>query len=369
MKRCLTAIVLGLTATAALAADDQMDSQTDNQTDNKAGWNLGIAAAFGQYQFDSNQLDDSSVGFKLFAGYRFNQWLGLEGAYHNFGDFQEDTTPAVPGGNAIAQIDGFSASALFFLPFGGEDFELFGKAGFYSFNQNVFVDNATVGSNSPDSLHLGAGARFFISDQLAVRSEADWFYVDKGDLWSLNLGFEYQFGRPAQVAAPVAIAAPVAAPVAAVAPAPEPPAAPVDSDGDGVADGTDQCAGTPAGATVNAQGCEEQLVLRGVNFSTGSATLTPGDMLILDSVADTLAKRQAFNVEVRGHTDGVGSEESNADLSQRRAESVRDYLVSKGISAAKLTAVGKGEAEPMASNDTADGRAENRRVALEFTQR
>ena len=365
MKRCLTAIVLGLTATAALAADDQ----TDSQSDNKAGWNLGIAAAFGEYQFDSNQLDDSSVGFKLFAGYRFNQWLGLEGAYHNFGDFEEDTVPAVPGGDAIAQIDGFSASGLFFLPLGGEDFELFGKAGFYSFSQDIFVDDTTVGTNSPDGLHLGAGARFFISDQLAVRSEADWFNIDKGDLWSLNLGFEYLFGRPAQVAAPVAMAAPVAAPVAAVAPAPATPAGPVDSDGDGVTDGSDQCPGTPAGATVNALGCEEQLVLRGVNFSTGSAVLTPDDMLILDSVAETLAKRTAFNVEVRGHTDSVGSEQSNADLSQRRAESVRDYLASKGVSAAQLTAVGKGETEPVASNETADGRAENRRVALEFTRR
>ena len=357
MKRCLTAIVLGLTATSALAADD------------RTGWNLGIAAAFGEYQFDSNQLDDSSAGFKLFAGYRINQWLGVEGAYHNFGDFEEDTTPAVTGGDAIAQIDGFSVSGLYFLPVGGEDFELYGKAGFYSFDQEVFVDDTTVGNNSPDGLHAGAGARFFISDQLAVRSEADWFDIDKGDLWSLNLGFEYLFGRPAQAAAPVAVAAPVAAPVEAVAPAPAPPPAPADSDGDGVVDGSDQCPGTPAGAKVDAQGCEEQLVLRGVNFSTGSATLTPEDMLILDSAAATLAKRQAFNVEVRGHTDSVGSEQSNAELSQRRADSVRDYLVSKGISAAQLTAVGKGEAEPIASNETADGRAENRRVALEFTRR
>ncbi len=361
MKRYLTAIVLGLTATAAIAADDQ--------TDNKTGWNVGVAAAFGEYQFESDQLDDSSTGFKLFTGYRFNQWLGIEGAYHNFGDFEEDTTPAVAGGDAIADIDGFSVSGLFFLPFGGEDFEFYGKVGFYSFNQEVFIEDTAVGSNSPDGLLVGGVARFFISDQLAVRSEADWFDIDNGDLWSLNLGIEYLFGRPARVAAPLVMAAPVVAEVAAPAPLPAPPPAPVDSDGDDVVDGSDQCPGTPAGAKVNAQGCEEQLVLRGVNFSTGSATLTAQDTLILDSVADILAKRPAFDVEVRGHTDSVGSETSNLDLSQRRADSVRDYLVSKGISPEKLTAVGKGEAEPLASNDTADGRAENRRVTLEFTQR
>jgi outer membrane protein OmpA-like peptidoglycan-associated protein len=354
MKRYLTAIVLGLTATSAIAADD------------KTGWNIGVAAAFGEYKFDSNQLDDSSAGFKLFAGYRFNQWLGVEGAYHNFGDFEEDTTPAVTGGDAIVQIDGLSLAGLFFLPLGGEDFELYGKAGFYSFNQDAFRDAPPLSdSNSSDGLHLGAGARFFISDQFAVRSEGDWFNIDNGDLWSLNLGFEYQFGRPAKVAAPVVMAAPVAAVVAA----PAPPPAPVDSDGDGVVEGSDQCPGTPAGAKVDAQGCEEQLVLRGVNFSTGSATLTPQDLLLLDSVADTLAKRPAFSVEVRGHTDDAGSEASNLDLSQRRAESVRDYLVSNGISPEKLTAVGKGETDPIASNETADGRAQNRRVTLEFSKR
>lgn len=359
MKRYLTAIVLGLTATSAIAADD------------KTGWNIGVAAAFGEYQNDPGTLDDSSAGFKLFAGYRFNQWLGLEGAYHNFGDFEEDIAPAVEGGDAIAQIDGFSASALVFLPFGGEDFELYGKAGFYRFDQSAFVDDFPIGvGNSPDGLLLGAGSRFFISDQLAVRSELDWFEITDGDLWSLNLGFEYSFGRPAKAAAPVAMAAPVVAAVeAAPAPPPAPPPAPVDSDGDGVVDGSDQCPGTPAGAKVDAQGCEEQLVLRGVNFSTGSATLTPQDLLLLDSVVDTLAKRPAFSVEVRGHTDDAGSEASNLDLSQRRADSVRDYLVSKGIPPEKLTAVGKGEAESIASNETADGRAQNRRVTLEFTRR
>ena len=357
MKRVLTAAVIGLIGTTALAADD------------KTGWNAGVGAVFGQYKFDSNQLDDSSLGFKAFGGYRFNKWLGVEGAYYNFGQFSEDLDPPNPGGDAKADLDGFSGSALVYAPVGGEDLDIYGKVGYYNFDQQVTVDNVSAGSNSPEGLLLGAGARLYVSEQLAVRAEGEWFDINDGDLWSINLGIEYLFGRPAKAEPVAAVAAPVAVVAAAPPPPPPPPPANSDGDGDGVVDGTDQCPGTPAGAKVNAEGCEEQLVLRGVNFSNNSAELTSQDRQMLDSVVDILAKRPAFDIEVRGHTDSTGSDAYNLDLSRRRAESVRDFLVAKGIPAEKLTAVGAGETEPVAPNDTADGRALNRRVTLEFNQR
>lgn len=357
MKRCVTAIALGLVAssvpTMALAAEDPI------------GWNAGLAAIFGQYKFDSNQLDDSTAGFKLFTGYRFNQWLGLEGAYHNFGSFESDLDVANPGGNAAAELEGFSGSALIYAPLNNPDLEAYGKVGYYAFDQQVVVDDAVIASNTPGGLLLGAGARFFISEQFAMRAEADWFDISNGSLWSLNVGVEYLFGRPAKAVAVAVAATPVAEPVA------PPPVVivPVDSDGDGVVDGTDECPDTPAGAKVNGVGCEEQLVLRGVNFSTNSATLTPQDTLMLDSVAVILLKRPAFAVEVRGHTDNTGSENYNLQLSQQRAESVREYLITQGVPAEKLTAVGKGITDAVGSNDTIEGREQNRRVTLEFTQR
>jgi OOP family OmpA-OmpF porin len=180
----LTAIVLGLAATSALAADDDR------------AWNAGIAASFGEYSFDSAQLDDSSAGFKLFAGYRVNQWLGLEGGYLNFGDFDEDLDPPNPGGSATADIDGFSGSVLLYAPVENEDFEIYGKAGYYFFDQEVVVDDSVAASNSPDGILLGAGGRLFVSEQFAVRGEAEWFDIDDGSLWTLNIGFEYLFGRP-----------------------------------------------------------------------------------------------------------------------------------------------------------------------------
>lgn len=140
-----------------------------------------------------------------------------------------------------------------------------------------------------------------------------------------------------------------------------------DADGDGVKDSKDQCPDTPAGAKVNEVGCEiGEIVLRGVVFDTGSDVLKPQSQLILDSVAAGLVKQPGTKVEIRGHTDDVGSEALNMDLSRRRAEAVKAYLVGKGASAEDLTTVGLGEMQHIAPNDTPESREQNRRVTLQF---
>lgn len=142
----------------------------------------------------------------------------------------------------------------------------------------------------------------------------------------------------------------------------------LDSDGDGVVDRLDKCPDTPAGIKVDANGCEiEEIVLRGVTFDTNQATLKPESVAILDGVANLLRKRPDAKVELRGHTDSVGKDAYNQKLSERRAQAVVDYLVSKGIPAANLAARGLGEERPIASNDTPEGREQNRRVTLQFT--
>lgn len=142
----------------------------------------------------------------------------------------------------------------------------------------------------------------------------------------------------------------------------------LDSDGDGVVDRLDKCPGTPAGIKVDANGCEiEEIVLRGVTFDTDKATLKPTSIAILDGIVDLLRKRPDAKVELRGHTDSVGRDSYNQKLSERRAQAVVDYLASKGIPAANLSARGLGETQPIASNDTPEGREQNRRVTLQFT--
>lgn len=139
---------------------------------------------------------------------------------------------------------------------------------------------------------------------------------------------------------------------------------PLDSDGDGVPDYMDQCPNTPAGAEVNALGCEADVVLQDVNFEFDSAQLTANAQQILNDVADKLQANENVNVRLEGHTDSVGDDAYNKDLSQRRADSVKEYLTSRGISESRMQATGYGEEQPVAGNNTQQGRAENRRVEL-----
>jgi OOP family OmpA-OmpF porin len=113
-------------------------------------------------------------------------------------------------------------------------------------------------------------------------------------------------------------------------------------------------------------GCakDQAVILRGVNFELNSAQLTMNAETILNGVAETLVSSPGFEVELQGHTDSTGSDSYNMNLSQNRAKSVKSYLVSSGVEANRLTARGYGEEQPIASNDTKVGRAENRRVEL-----
>jgi OOP family OmpA-OmpF porin len=139
---------------------------------------------------------------------------------------------------------------------------------------------------------------------------------------------------------------------------------PLDSDGDRVSDAADKCPNTPAGVEVDADGCG---VLVGVNFETGKAVLTPESAAILDKVVQSLVARDSVRVEIVDHTDNTGSLSVNRRLSKARAEAVRKYLIAHGVSEDRLTARGAGPDEPLASNDTEEGRAQNRRVELRRT--
>lgn len=110
------------------------------------------------------------------------------------------------------------------------------------------------------------------------------------------------------------------------------------------------------------------VTLPGIFFDTGKSALKPGAKKTLDRIAAQLQTDESSTFSVEGHTDDVGSEESNRKLSEARANAVRDYLVSKGIAAHHITASGFGEGQPIATNKTASGRQQNRRVELVIAQ-
>ena len=143
-------------------------------------------------------------------------------------------------------------------------------------------------------------------------------------------------------------------------------AKPLDSDGDGVPDYADKCPDTPKGAKVDKDGCWSY---HGVFFDFDQSTIKPEFHDLFENAVHVMNINPSLEVEIEGHTDSMGSVEYNQKLSERRAQAVKDYMVNKGISASRMTTKGFGKSDPIANNDTEEGRAYNRRVEYEIKRR
>jgi outer membrane protein OmpA-like peptidoglycan-associated protein len=107
---------------------------------------------------------------------------------------------------------------------------------------------------------------------------------------------------------------------------------------------------------------DKPFVLSGVNFDTAKATIRPESFKQLDEVVDFMNHKKDARIEISGHTDNVGAPQANKTLSEKRAQACRNYIVSKGIDKKRLDAVGYGDEQPVAPNDTDEGRQRNRRI-------
>lgn len=145
-----------------------------------------------------------------------------------------------------------------------------------------------------------------------------------------------------------------------------------DTDGDGVKDSEDEC---PKTAGTNGSGCPEvseatkailDEALKGVQFEPSKDQLKSSSFAVLDNLVTELKDNPTFSLQISGYSDSSGDDQRNLDLSKRRANTVKKYLIQKGIDETRLTADGYGEADPVASNDTPEGRAKNRRVEFEI---
>jgi OOP family OmpA-OmpF porin len=136
-----------------------------------------------------------------------------------------------------------------------------------------------------------------------------------------------------------------------------------DEDGDGVLDDADRCPGTPKGAHVNSVGC---WIIEGVKFDTDKSDIKPEYFGELDQVISVIRNNPGLKIEVQGHTDNVGSAAYNQRLSERRAQAVANYLSSGVQTYGTLSAHGYGLTRPIDSNDSPEGRANNRRVQLDI---
>jgi OOP family OmpA-OmpF porin len=141
----------------------------------------------------------------------------------------------------------------------------------------------------------------------------------------------------------------------------------MDEDNDGIMNAMDDCPNTPAGTAVNTRGCKlaaASIKVDNVQFKTGTDVLNNESRQILDNVAQTLKQNPHLSFEIAGHTDSTGNYQANVNLSAKRANSVRQYLIDHGVAGNRLTARGYGPDKPVASNGSREGRAKNRRVEL-----
>ncbi|MBI1837317.1 MAG: OmpA family protein [Flavobacteriia bacterium] len=144
-----------------------------------------------------------------------------------------------------------------------------------------------------------------------------------------------------------------------------------DTDNDGILDEVDQCP-TVKGVIEN-HGCPkieeaEKEILKtafdNLEFNTGNAIIKPGSFASLDDLAALLIKKKDWKLQIAGHTDNVGNDQTNLILSKKRSEAVKTYLISKGVDASRINAIFFGETQPIATNETEEGRSKNRRVEM-----
>lgn len=325
-------------------------ARTEVEFDNDTGWTLAIGKPVVDFQGVGVNLEAYAYGF---SGVEDEEFGGRETDIDGFG-FAALVFPFRQAFPIFALIGIGSGDYDFSGDFGGEPLEQ-GDADFVDYGIGVMID-------LPFDFDYG----------VKLRAEYRWRDVDVEIPNAEDLALDTAV---ASIGLLIPLGAPPQEPKPEPPPPPPPPAPePMDTDGDGVLDDQDQCPGTPPGTEVDASGCpvekDQPIVLKGVTFEFNSARLTAEAEARLDNVVNALKSAEKIHVRIEGHTDSIGSASYNLDLSQRRAQSVKRYLVEHGIDPGRLTTEGYGETKPVAPNNNPDGsdnpagRAKNRRVEL-----
>jgi len=178
--------ILGICAVIAMIA---CDASAD---DSPSGWLVGGSAVTGWLKRDDDTIDDTSMGFKFFGQYRFNSWLGLEGAYYNSGNFSSSATSA--GGESFDLLyQGFTLEGVAYIPLRWEQVDLYVRGGYFTFRVDSTLNGSNSGNGSDTGAVLGAGFGVGITERLSFRTAFDWYDADKADLRTVELGLEYHF--------------------------------------------------------------------------------------------------------------------------------------------------------------------------------
>ena len=316
--------------------------------------------------------NEDSVGWHITGGYDFNEQWSLLAHFNDLGE-----ASLKPHGTITYKTYGFSGRYHHW--FNGRYEQPHSWAVSPELGINVIKnDGEDLPYNPQSSLHITAalGLDYTLKNHWRLRAAATSYAED-----AIHVGFfiEKRFGHTKQT--PIIVTVPPVkditpleniAPAEAVTPVekrelvkvPEPTIAlSSDSDHDGILDLVDECPGTLKDIAVNALGCAiYEGKLDSLRFASGSADILPQSYDILNEISVILIEHPHLIIRIEAHTDGQGSTENNQVLSQQRANSVAAYLITQGVNPDHLTPIGYGEQKPIATNETAIGRALNRRV-------
>lgn len=340
MKTTITNCVLTAFALLAASSFAHADEASDH-TGWYGGFGVGqslstiederIASSLTAQGFAQTQIakDTRDLGFKVFGGYQFSRHFALEGGYFDLGEYGFTAQTQPPGSlSGQAQFKGVNLDAIGILPL-TEKFKAFGRAGVhYTEAKTDFQGTGAVRIRDPErsekgaNYKVGVGLEYALTRQLGLRAELERHRVDDaigntGDVDLASLGLVYRFKAKTAAYTPPAPTA-AAPPPRAAAPAPAPL--------------------PPRSLTLSADS----------QFDFDRAIVKPEGQQALDKFAGDLKGSRYERITVKGHTDRLGSEAYNADLSLRRADAVKSYLVeSADIPAGKIETLGLGESAPL----------------------
>jgi outer membrane protein OmpA-like peptidoglycan-associated protein len=388
IKRSRTAtaallLVAGLSLNVVTVEDAHAGGHCDDQTDWDAAdfgscWYGGLGFGYSYVApekeaqgFLLDKSEDNDSGLHLFIGKQFSPHWFAELKYADLGEAGiTNRNPAIaalyPNAAITYKVPSLMAGYQWRVE---ERLKTFAKIGLSNISNSAKGGPVPFEEQTSVQIAFGAGLHYdFGRSPWFLRGDVD-FYDD--DAWYAGISIGGHFGsnpisQPATPPSVVKEPAPPPPPEPAPEPSPDP-----DADGDGVLIGFDRCPETRPDATVDVRGCEikEEIKLPDVRFETNSDRLRAGAERTLNDAAATLMRNPAVVVEVAGYTDSRGDDNYNRGLSERRAKTVRDYLLARGVNSNQMTWRGYGESDPIATNETAEGRELNRRVVLIILQR
>ena len=365
-----------------------MSAVTAVQAEVRAG-SFSVTPFAGGYFFEGNQNIKDSYTIGLRAGYNLTENLGVEGFFSyvptKFKDPDDKNDVYVCGIEGIYHF----LSEGSFVPF-----VAIGVGAFH------YSDGRSRFAPTNFAVDYGAGVKFFITDNVALRADVRHVMPlnDKYNDLLVSLGVNFAFGGKKKVYdsdqdgvfddvdkcpdTPLGVkvdkdGCPLDSdkdgvpdyldkcPGTPVGCTVDKNGCPIDSDKDGVIDCRDKCPNTPAGAKVDKDGCSREKISISLNvqFDTAKADIKGKYHNNIKRVADFMKTYPNTNTVIEGHTDKVGKEAYNIRLSKARADSVKQYLVDKfGIDASAIETIGYGPKKPVAGNDTSEGKQKNRRV-------